>query len=736
MSKERFYKIDYLRFIAVISILFYHMGILPGGYLAVCTFFVLSGFLTTISAFQKENFSMKEYYINRFKKIYIPLLIVVFTTIGILSFFKTSNWMNLKPETTSVLFSYNNYWQLSANLDYFTRHVASPFMHLWYISILVQFELVFPILFLGFKRLGEKLHKSIPCLFLLFFSILGAAYFYKLSLTKDIMMVYYDTTSRIFSLFFGMTAGFVYHYYHKLTSKEIENNNTIYLMHLLFLIVLFIFVDAKNVFFAPSMIATTILSFHILGYSMSKKETKIKVFEKVSMISYEIYLIQYPVIFFFQNIPLETPMKVGCILITVMILSFLLHFALKKNTEKKNVKVLVLILFLISSAYGVYHYVVAKDHTEEMQELKEQLKFNEEMLSQKQAEYALKAKEEEDKWKAVLENLDNEEEKIKDMVKNMRITFVGDSVMLGAMDSIYEFFPNAYVDAAISRTAWVANGILQGIKAKGMLGDAVVFNLGANGDCPLYCKQEILRTIGDKKVFFITATNDQDVHVNATMRNLSNTYSNVYVIDWEAASKGHKEYFTADQIHLVEQGKSAYTKTIYDALYQVYLEEYQTHKEELIKEYQEKEKNKLTFYGNDLLLNAYDLISKEYKDARMIINKDFNFESLKEEIKSSLDKNLLSYKIVFLFDSTVKLTDNQYQEIIELCKNRTLYFVLTAEVEEKESSEKVHWLLMHEKLYSNRDNLMSDQIHLTEQGNQELVSKIKEALGDDHRNDN
>ena len=31
---------------------------------------------------------------------------------------------------------------------------------------------------------------------------------------------------------------------------------------------------------------------------------------------------------------------------------------------------------------------------------------------------------------------------------------------------------------------------------------------------------------------------------------------------------------------------------------------------------------------------------------------------------------------------------------------------------------------------------MSDQIHLTEQGNQELVSKIKEALGDDHRNDN
>ena len=99
MEKKRYNKIDIIRVLAVASILFYHMGLLPGGYLAVCTFFVLSGFLTTISAFQKENFSIKEYYINRFKKIYIPLLIVVFTTIGVLSFFKTSHWMNIKPES-------------------------------------------------------------------------------------------------------------------------------------------------------------------------------------------------------------------------------------------------------------------------------------------------------------------------------------------------------------------------------------------------------------------------------------------------------------------------------------------------------------------------------------------------------------------------------------------------------------------------------------------------------------
>lgn len=735
MSNNRYFKIDLLRVICVIAILFYHMGIMPGGYLAVCTFFVLSGFLTTISAFQKEHFSLKEYYLNQFKKIYIPLLIVVFTTIAFLSLFKTSNWINLKPETTSILFSYNNYWQLSANLDYFTRHVSSPFMHLWYISILIQFQLVFPFLFLSFKRLGDKLHKSVPCLFILIFSILGGFYFYKLYLTKDIMLAYYDTFSRIFSLLLGMSAGFIYHYYQKLTFKEIENNRGIYTFYLISLILLFLLVEAKSIFFAPSMIITSLISFRVLAYSLEKKENKNHL-AKIAMMSYEIYLVQYPVIFFFQNIAIETPLKIMGVTSTVLIISFLLHYSLKKKSAKQVLRYITLSLFLLCSIYGVYQFILAKDHTLEMQELKEQLKFNVEMLQEKQKNYAIKVKEEEDKWKEVLENLDQEEEKIKDMVKNLNITFVGDSVMLGAMDSLYEFFPNAYVDAAISRTAWVANGIIKNIKAKKMLGDAVVFNLGANGDCPISCKQEILRTIGNRKVFFITATNDKDVHVNDTMRSLSSTYDNVYVIDWEASSKGHKEYFTADQIHLVEEGKAAYTKTIYDALYKVYLEEYQARREELLKEYQEKEKNKLSFYGNDLLLNAYDLISKEYKDSKMIINKDFTFESLKKEIKNNLDKNLLSYKIVFLFDDSVKFTDNQLQEIVEMCKDRTLYFVLTSDINTKEETENTKWILLHSKLHSNLDYLMSDQIHLTKLGNQELVKELKEKIGDENKNDN
>ena len=159
-NKKTYYqKLDIIRVLSCIAVFLYHLNILKGGFLAVCVFFTLSGYLSCISSLQKEKFSIKEYYISRIKKIYIPLFIIVMITIATLTLFPDINWLNLKPETTSVLLGYNNFWQLNANLDYFTRHISSPFMHMWYIAILLQFELFFPIAFLILKNIGEKLGK-------------------------------------------------------------------------------------------------------------------------------------------------------------------------------------------------------------------------------------------------------------------------------------------------------------------------------------------------------------------------------------------------------------------------------------------------------------------------------------------------------------------------------------------------------------------------------------------------
>ena len=175
MSSKKYYKdINLIRIICTVAILFYHLGVIKGGYLAVCTFFVLS-----------------------------------------ISFFNNIYWFNLKPETTSILLGYNNFWQRSANLDYFARHVDSPFMHLWYISILMQFEILFPLLFKLLKKIGDKF-RSIPCIILFGLFVLSSIYFYKTNLIKGINYAYYDTFGRSFSLFLGMFIGFVSHYYNSL----------------------------------------------------------------------------------------------------------------------------------------------------------------------------------------------------------------------------------------------------------------------------------------------------------------------------------------------------------------------------------------------------------------------------------------------------------------------------------------------------------------------------------------
>ena len=136
-DSKYYMRLDVIRIIACVLVLLYHLEILKGGYLAVCTFFALSGYLVCMSSLNKEPFSIKKYYFNRIKKIYIPLIVVVFITVIITKFIPIIKWVNLKQETLSVIFGYNNFWQLSANLDYFTRNVNSPFTHLWYISILM-----------------------------------------------------------------------------------------------------------------------------------------------------------------------------------------------------------------------------------------------------------------------------------------------------------------------------------------------------------------------------------------------------------------------------------------------------------------------------------------------------------------------------------------------------------------------------------------------------------------------
>ena len=612
-------------------------------------------------------------------------------------------------------------------------------MHFWYIGILLQFEIVFPFIFLLFKKLGDKAHKIIPGITFSILSIIGIIYFYKVSVSNNIMITYYHTLTRIFSILFGLSLGFILSYYKDKIFTKIKKpyNKLLFYFISVILILMFIFVSSDSKFFQIAMILTSLLTCILIILAINIDCDKLNIFDKgvksISSISYEIYLVQYPVIFFFQLFELNKYYKLALMIIIILLLSYFVHYIIDfKNKKLFILKIIGCFILGLSSLYGVYQYITSKNHTNEMKQLETQLLENEKLFQEKMKEYESLYQKNEEDWLKALENLENGEEELKEVVKNIQIIGVGDSVMLGALNNLYETFPNGYFDAQKSRTCWVVDGILKELKKKNILGDTILINMGANGDCPEHVKDKFMKTLDGKKVFWVNVANDQNKNANKNLKAFKEKYDNLYIIDWNKLSKGHNEYFIADKIHLTEKGRVAYSKMVYDSIYEVYLKEYLNKKEEIIKDHENNEKNKISFIGNGILLNAYNFLQDDFSNQHFTIDSNFEFNSLKNKIEELKNSNSLNYKIVFILDGTMNLTKKEYEEIIELCDGHQIYFVSLTEyinnILNSLNKDNLKIINYYEEIVNNNKYLMSDNIHLTESGNTKLNSLLKENL--------
>lgn len=736
MKEKKYFKnIDFVRLFACIMILLYHFDILKGGYLAVCTFFVLSGYFSCISLFNKEKVSLKEYYSNKILRLYLPLIVVVFISITCTSLFNKT-WLNLKPESTSIILGYNNYWQLSSSMDYFSSHINSPFIHLWYIAILLQFDLIFPYIFMLLKKVGDKFNKIIPCILIFILAVGSTIYFYISGINNNLMITYYSTPTRIFSLLFGVLIGFIYHYYGNLIPRKIKDsifNKIIFYIYIVILLELFIFIDSSSKLFLVSMILVTLISTRIIDYGTLNTSDNLSVFDKIikslSSISYEIYLIQYPIIYLLQTLNINIYLKYSIIIFFIVLISYLLHFCFDKNNNNKYkvIKCLDALIIFGLTLYGIYIYYISKDYTKEMNELKEQLNNNQELISNSKETYLLNKKKEDEDWNKVLEELDNNENNLESIVTNLSIVGIGDSVLLGAVPNLYSTFPNGYFDGKVSRTAWDVNDILIELKNNDMLGNPIIFNLGTNGDCSYQCKVNILNTCGDRDIFWINTVNYTDV--NERLVNLSKEYSNLHVIDWYSISKGHSEYFAYDGIHLTGIGRKVYTKSIYDSIYNLYLEKYQKEKENIINKHNDDINKKISFYGNDLLTNAFDSIKNDFTDSSFTTFDNISFKELKKSIENDIKNKSINHNIVFLFDNSFKLTTKEYNEIIKLCNSYNIYIVsLNSNINSSNIINDNVKAIDFYKEIKNNNYLMPDNIHLNSNGNKALNNILKEII--------
>lgn len=157
---EYFPAIDGLRALAVASVVIYHLnGWLPGGFVGVDIFFVISGFVVAHSAGQLQGATalafMAAFYARRLMRIAPALIACVVLTSLATALLVPDAWLSEGNSRTALaaLFGLSNYvLAFSANDYWAPRAEFNPFTHTWSLGVEEQFYFVAPLLFYAWHR--------------------------------------------------------------------------------------------------------------------------------------------------------------------------------------------------------------------------------------------------------------------------------------------------------------------------------------------------------------------------------------------------------------------------------------------------------------------------------------------------------------------------------------------------------------------------------------------------------
>ncbi len=205
--------IDGLRAIAVIAVMLYHAGIkwIPGGFLGVDLFFVISGYVITRlildSIAESSALDLREFYAARIRRLYPSLLLLIALTTVVVAVWAPDAATRFFADIPFVLSGTNN-WHLVANhQDYFAAIGRPPLLqHTWSLAVELQFYIIWPLILLGIlKYLGKK-NIARGALFIAMFSGL-ALFIFSLNMdsasTGRISHIYFGSDTHSIGLFLG-----------------------------------------------------------------------------------------------------------------------------------------------------------------------------------------------------------------------------------------------------------------------------------------------------------------------------------------------------------------------------------------------------------------------------------------------------------------------------------------------------------------------------------------------------
>ena len=293
--------IDFLKGVAIIAVICFHIGFMKYGYLGVDVFFVLGGYLTSksiIKSIELGSFTYWGFLKKRLLRLWpLSLLFVCISSILGYIWMLPGDYKLLSEQIVGGSLFFNNIVQFITSSNYWdTSNDFKPLMHLWYLGVLFQFYIVFPLFFLisKFRKDKRALYKGVG--FVLVISLLF--YFVPISTSSvDTAVKFYLFPARLFEFLAGALVAIKYKY-----SVYVNKRNVIWILTVFVISVLTITYELNINKVKLLFIVLLVTGVLIMNERQPKvfENVKCPIITKLGTASFSIYLFHQVLIAFYR----------------------------------------------------------------------------------------------------------------------------------------------------------------------------------------------------------------------------------------------------------------------------------------------------------------------------------------------------------------------------------------------------------------------------------------------------
>ena len=576
-STRHISSIDGLRAIAVTAVVLYHLGIswIPGGFLGVDLFFVISGYVITRlildSINQSSALDLRAFYAARLRRIYPGFLFMVISTIIFIGVWAPEAIKRFLSDLPYALSGTLNWALVARHQDYFETIGRPPLLqHTWSLAVELQFYLVWPIILLTvLKYFGKKNIARIA----LIIAIISGTTLFLVSLQLDqansaqVSHIYFGTDTHSLGLFLGSALAVSWipqNLSANITRRAQDVIDGIGVVGLLGLISTFLFIDESNAslyriaFPLAGIFGCLVIISLVHPASRFAPIISTPPFRWIGQRSYGIYIWHW-VIFQVTRPSVDLSGETWALyLARVLLVLALADISLRwveipfrqgqvqtwfrgmkyrssKERVRQQISVLVSIIAVLAVTTSISVSAINKSN----------------QISQ-----------------VVNEELTDQEESPVDLGSTTGLWVTGDSVILGIRSKLENKEHISLVNARVGRQAPELLAVMR-VDQSSVPSSPVIFNLGNNNALSEQTVVGIFEVIKNQPQIIVVNTavprpwRDSN---NAIISKVASNYANVKLVDWDRISKDRPELFAPDGVHLSPAGSDVYVDLVLSVL--------------------------------------------------------------------------------------------------------------------------------------------------------------------------